>query len=172
MDTTLQTRQGAVTFGGKPLTLVGPELAVGDAAPDFSLLTGDLAPMTLADVTAKGKALVIVVPSLDTNVCALEAQTFHKRIEELPAGTTAYVVSRDLPFAQKRWAAENGAEKITYLSDYNARTFGPAYGVEIKELSLLARSTFVIGTDGKIAYAEVVKEVADQPDYDAVIASL
>jgi thioredoxin-dependent peroxiredoxin len=167
-------RRGAVTFKGNPMTLVGPELHVGEPAPEFALTTKDLQRLTLPEAIDDGAraALLIVVPSLDTSVCALETQTFHQRIGELPAGVAAYVVSMDLPFAQQRWARANDATGLTYLSDYRERSFGPAYGVLIKELGLLARSVFVIGRDRSIAYATVVKEVTDQPDYDAVFAAV
>jgi thiol peroxidase len=171
---TAAERSGAITFQGGPLTLIGTEVRAGDPAPEFVLTTQDLQPFTLEDATAGGTraALLVVVPSLDTQVCSIETQTFHRRLAELPAGTAAYVVSRDLPFAQQRWAAANEATGLNYLSDYRERHFGPAYGVAIKELELLARAVFVIGPDRKIAYVEVVKEVTDEPDYDAVFKAL
>jgi thiol peroxidase len=166
-------RAAAITFHGGPLTLVGPELVPGDAAPDFVLTAHDLQPFTLADATKGGHAaLLVVVPSLDTQVCSLETQTFHRRIAELPDGTNAYVISMDLPFAQQRWATANEASELNYLSDYREHLFGPAYGVAIKELGLLARAVFIVRSDGKIAYANVVSEVTDEPDYDAVFKAL
>jgi thioredoxin-dependent peroxiredoxin len=167
-------RPGAVTFKGNPMTLVGPEVRVGEPAPEFTLTTKELQGLTLEEAIDDGAraALLIVVPSLDTGVCALETQTFHQRLGELPANVAAYVVSMDLPFAQQRWAKANDAMDLAYLTDYRDRSFGPAYGVLIKELGLLARSVFVIGRDRTIAYANVVKEVADQPDYDTVFAAV
>jgi thiol peroxidase len=167
-------RAGAVTFKGNPMTLVGPQVRTGEPAPEFTLTTKDLAGLTLEEAIDDGAraALLIVVPSLDTNVCALETQTFHQRLSELPANVAPFVVSMDLPFAQQRWATANDATSLTYLSDYRDRKFGPAYGVLIKELGLLARAVFVIGRDRSIAYANVVKEVADQPDYDAVFKAV
>jgi thioredoxin-dependent peroxiredoxin len=167
-------RAGAVTFKGNPMTLVGSEVRVGDPAPVFTLTTKELASLTLDEAIDNGSrsALLIVVPSLDTSVCSLETQTFHRRLAELPPTVAPYVVSMDLPFAQQRWAVANDATNLAYLSDYRDRSFGPAYGVLIKELALLARSVFVIGRDRSIAYAEIVKEVADQPDYDRVFAAV
>ncbi|GAC1305632.1 MAG: thiol peroxidase [Vulcanimicrobiaceae bacterium] len=163
-------RPGAVTFQGNPLTAVGPALAVGDHAPDFSLTNGEMGTTTLSELRAGGTkaVLLVVVPSLDTPVCALETETFHKRLRDVPASLCAALVSRDLPFAQKRWASATNATGLTYLSDYRERSFGPAYGVEVKELALLARSIFLIDKTGKLAYVEIVREIADQPDYDAV----
>lgn len=163
-------RPGAVTFQGNPLTAVGPALTTGDTAPPFALTNGEMGTATLADLTANGTkaVLLVVVPSLDTPVCALETETFHKRSDELPDDVKLVIVSRDLPFAQARYAAASGTTALTYLSDYRERTFGPAYGVEVKELALLARSVFLIDRHGKLAYVEIVKEIADQPDYDVV----
>ncbi len=167
-------RHGAVTFQGNPLTAVGPTFSKGDAAPDFALTNGEMGSTTLADLSAGGTkaVLLIVVPSLDTPVCALETETFHKRLGELPPSVTVAVVSRDLPFAQARWAAASGASGMTYLSDYRERSFGPAYGVEVKELALLARSIFLIDAHGKIAFVEIVKEIADQPEYERVFDAI
>ncbi len=169
-----EERSAAITMHGGPLTLVGPELKSGDRAPDFSLLTKEMKPFTVQDALGNGtrSALLIVVPSLDTQTCSLETQTFHKRLGELPKNASAYVISVDLPFAQQRWAAANEALQLTYLSDYRDRHFGPAYGVFIKELGLLARANFVIRPDGTLGYVELVREVADEPNYDAAFAAL
>ncbi len=163
-------RSSAVTFRGAPMTLVGAELHRGDPAPDFTLTTSDLQAFTLNEAIDNGNraALLIVVPSLDTNTCSLETQTFHKRLEELPNGVAAFVVSLDLPFAQQRWAKANDAVKLTYLSDFREHSFGAAYGVLIKELGLLTRALFLVAKDRTIAYSETVPEVASEPNYEAV----
>lgn len=166
-------RAAAVTFRGTPMTLVGAELRAGDPAPSFTLATTALDPYTLETATDGGKraALLIVVPSLDTGVCSKETDTFYKRLGELPPGVVACVVSLDLPFAQARWSAEHGTEGLVLLSAYREHGFGSAYGVLIKELGLLARSEFVIGKDRTIAYAHLVPEVAEEPDYDRTLAA-
>lgn len=162
-----------VTFKGQPVTLEGPEVNVGDAAPDFTVIETDMSTVTLDDVTDHGKknALLIVVPSLDTGVCSLESQKFNTRIGELPPDVTAFVVSRDLPFAQARWAKDQGDVKLRMLSDYRDHTFGPAYGVLVKELGLLARSIFIVGKDKTIKYRQTVPEIGQEPDYEDVIAA-
>ena len=166
-------RPSAVTFHGNPMTLVGTELSVGDAAPDFTLVTSAMKPLTLDDATEHGtkKVLLIIVPSLDTGVCSLETKKFSTRMSELPADTTAILISLDLPFAQQRWADANDAPNLTYASDYQDHAFGHAYGVRIKELGVLARANYVISKDKKIVYAELVKEIADEPNYDATFAA-
>jgi thioredoxin-dependent peroxiredoxin len=162
-----------VTFKGQPVTLKGTDLQTGDKAPDFTLVSNEMQPVTLEDVTRGGtrNALLIVVPSLDTGVCSLESQKFNARIGELPADVTAFVVSRDLPFAQARWAKDQGDVKLRLLSDYRFQNFGPAYGVLIEELGLLARSVFIVGKDKTILYKQVAPEVTQEPDYEDVIAA-
>lgn len=174
MATTIE-RPGAIAFRGKPMTLLGPEIEIGQPAPDFALTGAGLTPYTLEEAIDGGNqiAILIAVPSLDTPTCALETNTFHKRRAELPAGIAAFVVSADLPFAQARWAATNQAEEgLAYLSDYRDHSFGLAYGIAIKELGLLARAVFVIQRDRTIAYRQLVAEVANEPNYDEVFAAV
>jgi thioredoxin-dependent peroxiredoxin len=164
-------RAGLLTARGNPLTLVGPGLKAGDVAPEVHLSAADLSVKTLDDLTDGGKhsALLIVVPSLDTSVCSLESQKFNTRIEELPDGVKAYVVSVDLPFAMTRWGNEQGNMKLEMLSDYRDHAFGRDYGVRIKENGLLARAIVVIGADKKIAYFAIVPELTNEPNYDEAI---
>jgi thiol peroxidase len=162
-----------VTFKGQTMALEGPDLKVGDKAPDFTLANGEMKTVTLDGVIENGKknALLIVVPSLDTGVCSLESQKFNTRIAEFPADVVPYVVSRDLPFAQARWVKEEGDVKLRMLSDFRDHSFGPAYGVLAKDLGLLARSVFIIGKDKRIKYKQLVPEIAQEPNYDDVIAA-
>jgi len=163
-----QERKNAATFKGGPLTLIGPELKVGDKAPDFKLVDTGLKSVSLVD--SKGKTrLVSVVPSIDTPVCDLQTKRFNQEASKLPASVTVLTVSMDLPFAQGRWCGLAGADKIQMLSDYQEHAFGQAYGVLIKELKLLSRAVFVIGPDDRIQYVEYVKEVTEHPDYEKVL---
>ena len=164
----VQERKAAATFQGSPLTLLGAELKVGDQAPDFKLTDTALKPVTLA--ASRGKTrLISVVPSIDTPVCDLQTKRFNMEASKLPANVVVLTVSMDLPFAQERWCGLAGAEKVQMLSDYQDHAFGEAYGVLIKELKLLSRAVFVIGTDDKIQYVEYVKEVTTHPDYEKVL---
>ncbi len=165
-------RKGVVTFKGNPMTLVGPELKVGDRAPEFNLLTTDVQPFKLSDALAGGSraALLIVVPSIDTSVCSLETVKFNRQTAEMASEkVAAFGVSIDLPFAQKRWSSAEGVESLQMLSDYKDRAFGTAYGVFIKEIAMLARSVFLVDKDGVIRYVEIVPEVAQEPDYDKAL---
>jgi thiol peroxidase len=166
-------RHGAVTFKGNPLTLVGEEVRVGAAAPDFTLayFEGGMKHLTKADLAGK-PTIISVVPSLDTPVCQVQTKTFNQRLAALGDKINAVTVSLDLPFAMNRFC---GAESITSMrtgSDYMDRNFGTAWGVLIDELKILARAVFVLDKAGVVRYAQVVKEVASEPDYDAALAAL
>jgi thioredoxin-dependent peroxiredoxin len=165
-----QEQPGVITRGGAPLTLLGAPLAVGAAAPAVALADPKLATLDLGAL--RGKLVVLsVVPSIDTRVC--EAQTHHvsDAIAKMPPGTTVITVSRDLPFAQGRFA-EEAMTQTQMGSDYRGGAFGRAYGLEVKETGLLARSVWVIKPDGTIAYREVVADQATEPNYDALLAAV
>ncbi len=167
----METRPGAVTLKGNPLTLVGALPAVGKAAPDATLLNGKLEPVPLSSF--RGKTLVLVtVPSLDTPVCDLEARRFHREAAALGDRVVVVVASVDLPFAQARWCGAAGADRVVVLSDHRDTALGLAYGVLIRELRLLARAVFVIDRDGVLRYVQVVAETTREPDYEAVLRAV
>lgn len=163
----MSERAGAVTFKGNPLTLLGREVKVGDKAPDFKVVDTGLQAVTLAD-TAGATRIFVAVPSLDTPVCDLETRRFNEEAAKL-GDVKVYVVSLDLPFAQKRWCGAAGVKNVQMLSDYQDRSFGENYGVLIKELKLLARSVFVVDKHDTVTYVEVVPEVTNEPNYDAAL---
>lgn len=157
-----------ITFKGNAVTLVGPELKVGDRAPDFSVVDNSLAPVNLATYAGKVK-IISAVPSLDTPVCDTETRRFNQEAAALPGEVALLTISVDLPFAQKRWCGAAGIDKVITLSDYRDRSFGQAYGVLIDELKLLSRSIFVLDRDNVIRYIQHVPEVTKEPDYAAVL---
>ena len=164
-------RSGAVTMKGSPLTLVGEEVKVGSAAPDFRALGTDLAPVTLESF--RGKVVVLAtVPSLDTSVCDLETRRFNEEAARLGPDVRVLVVSMDLPFAQKRWCGAAGVKNVLTLSDHREAAVGRAYGVLIKELRLLGRAVFVVDRQGVLRYIQVVKELSSEPDYAAVLEAV
>lgn len=164
----MSERTGIITFKGNPMTLLGPELKVGDKAPDFLVVDNSLTPVSLA--SSAGKIRVIsAVPSLDTPVCDTETRRFNQEAATLPDSVVVLTVSLDLPFAQKRWCGAAGIDRVTTLSDYRERSFGNAYGVLIKELLLLSRAIFVIDAKDTIRYIQFVPEVTSEPDYSAVM---
>jgi thiol peroxidase len=161
-------RTGAVTLKGKPLTLVGPELKVGDRAPEFVCVDNDLKPVNLAQ-TGKEVRIFSVVPSLDTPVCDAQTRRFNEEAAKLP-GVEIFAISMDLPFAQRRWCGAFGIDRVKMLSDHREASFGTAYGTLIKELRLESRSIFVVDRNNVIRHAEYVQEVTDFPDYEAALA--
>lgn len=167
----MQERSGVITFQGNPLTLLGAELKVGDSAPDVTLLSNDLSPIQLSSY--KGKVCVIsVVPSLDTPVCDMQTRRFNEEAGNLGDNVAILTMSMDLPFAQARWCGAAGVDKVATLSDHRDAAFGEAFGVLIKELRLLARAVFVVDKDGAIQYIQLVKEVTEEPDYNAVLEAV
>jgi thiol peroxidase len=161
-------RPGAVTMKGNPLTLVGNEVRVGDKAPEFTAIDTDMNPVALSSL--RGKTVVLVtVPSLDTPVCDIETRHFNQDAAGLGKDVQILTISMDLPFAQKRWCGAAGIMNLKTLSDHRDAAFGNAYGVLIKELRLLARAVFVVDCQGVIRYIQVVKEIATEPDYAAVL---
>jgi thiol peroxidase len=162
----------AVSFKGSPVTLVGTEVKVGQSAPDFKVQKADLSDYTLN--TSPGKTrIVAAVPSLDTPVCDLETKRFNEEASKLP-NVEIVCVSMDLPFAQKRWCAAANVDKVVTASDHREASFGKNYGVLISGGALdrlLARAVFVIGPDNKVKHVEYVKDITEQPNYQAVLAA-
>ena len=162
-------RPGATTMKGGPLTLIGPELKAGDAAPDFAAVDTGLKPVDLAK-TGAGVRIFSVVPSLDTPVCDMQTRRFNEEAAKLP-NVKIYTISMDLPFAMKRWCGAMGVDKVEMLSDHKTGSFGESYGTLIKELRIESRAIFVVDQANKLSYVEYVKEVADHPNYDAALAA-
>lgn len=167
----LVERHGAVTFKGNPMTLVGPEIKVGDKAPNFKVLATDLSEVTLD--TDKGKVrLYLSVPSLDTPVCDTETRRFNEEAGNFPGNVAVYTISCDLPFAQARWCGDANVSNLTTLSDHKELSFGEAYGTRVQELRLLSRAVFLVDENDTIRYVEYVTEIAEQPNYDAVLEAV
>ena len=164
----MQERKGVVAFKGNPMTLLGPEIKAGDKAPDFHVVDAALSPVTLADFRGKVK-IISAVPSLDTPTCDTETRRFNQEAAKLPGNVVVLTISLDLPFAQKRWCAAAGIDRVRVLSDYRDRSFAGAYGVLIKELMLLSRSIFVVDASDTVRYVQHVKEISGEPDYAAVL---
>lgn len=167
------SRSDAVTFKGNPITLAGDEVTVGQAAPDFKLhyFKDGMQTLSLSDV--KGKpTLLSVVPSLDTPVCATQTKKFNETLGALGDKINAVTVSLDLPFAMNRFCGAEGITNIQSASDYQDRNFGNNWGTLIEELKIMTRAIFVLDADSKVAHAEYVSEVTEEPDYDAAMAAV
>lgn len=166
----MEKRTGVITFLGNPMTLVGPEVKVGEKAPNFTLLNNDLKPVTLADYEGKVK-VISVVPSLDTGVCDAQTRWFNQNAANLSKDVAILTVSVDLPFAQKRWCGAAGIDQVETLSDHKDVNFGTNYGFLIEELRLLTRGIVVIGKDDVVRYVEYVPEVTNAVNFDAAVAA-
>jgi thiol peroxidase len=162
-------RSAATTMRGRPLTLIGPELKIGDKAPDFETVGDGLQPVDL-EKTGHAVRIFSVIPSLDTPVCDAQTKRFNEEAAQLP-GVEIYTVSMDLPFAQKRWCGAFGVDKVKMLSDHRAGSFGEKYGTLIKELRIESRAIFVLDKDNTLKHVEYVKEVADHPNYEAALSA-
>ena len=168
-----EARKGEVTFKGNPIDLVGPRLKPGDSAPEFTCVGAGLSVVTLADTAGKAR-LFNVVPSLDTPVCNKQTKRFAEELKSLGDKVAAYTVSLDLPFAQARFCTEANIENVKNLSDVHDHSFGEHYGVLIQGLPipLLARAVFVVDPSNTITYAQIVPEIATEPDYEPALKAL
>ena len=158
-------------MGGNPVTLVGPELEVGDKAPDFTVLDNGLEPKSLKDFKGKIK-IISVVPSLDTKVCDMQTRRFNEIAAGFSDEIVVLTISMDLPFAQERWCGAAGVDRVVTLSDHRDASFGENYGLLIKELRLLNRAVLIIDDGDVVRYIQVVEENHDLPDYDSALEAL
>lgn len=169
----LQMPERKVSMRGVPVPLAGPALVVGDPAPDF--LLHQRSPDGLRDVTLNdyaGKTLILsVVVSLDTPVCKAQTKRFNEEIIALPANVEALTVSMDLPYAQNRFATDEGIHHVSSASDHRHGSFGQAYGTLMPSLRLLARAVFVIAPDRTIRHAQIVADVTEAPDFEAALSA-
>jgi thiol peroxidase len=162
---------GELTHKGRPRTVIGARLNVGDKAPDFTLVANDFSEVTLADSAGKVR-LISVVPSLDTEVCDMQTRRFNQEAAAFGPDVVVLTVSADLPYAQRRWCGAAGVERVQTLSDHRDMSFGNAYGTHVKETRLEQRAVFVVDRAGIVRYVEYVPEISQQPDYDAALAAL
>lgn len=168
----MQERTGVVSSKGNALTLLGPEIKVGDRAPDFTVVAQDMSEKSWAELFENKPTLIASVPSLDTGVCDAETRRFNEEAGKLGDRVKVITISVDLPTAQKRWCGAAGVENVEVLSDYRHHSFGTAYGTLIKEIKLLARAVFIVDGEGVVRYVQYVPEVGQHPDYDAALSAL
>ncbi len=161
-----------ITFQGKPLNTSGDLPAIGSTAPDFSLVSGQLKDLSLADFSGKRK-IFSIVPSLDTPTCAASTRIFNQKADSLE-NTVVLVISADLPFAQGRFCEAEGLKDVIPLSTFRSN-FAEEYGVKIVDTiltGLTARAIVIIDEQDQVIYTELVSEVADEPDYESALAAL
>ncbi len=155
---------------GNLFKLDGPELRVGDKAPEFEAVDSSLQTVNLAN-TGSGVRIFSVVPSLDTPVCDAQTKRFEEASGQL-SDVRIYTISMDLPFAQKRWCGNYGVKNVSMLSDHKNASFGENYGTLIPDLRIESRAIFVIDGENRIRHVEYVKQVGDHPDYEAALEAV
>ncbi len=163
-------RTGQYTFKGQPLTLVGPELKAGDAAPAFDAFVGLNKPWNSAELDGKVRFLNIV-PSVDTGICDAQTKRFSDEANKI-GGVEWLTLSCDTPMALGRWCSAGSISNLRMVSDFRDHDFGVKYGFYAKEIGLLQRGLIIIGTDNKIAYIQRCPEMAAHPNYDEALAAL
>jgi thioredoxin-dependent peroxiredoxin len=162
-----------ITLGGNPINTSGELPKIGSKAPNFQLVKNDLSIASLADYSGS-KVVLNIFPSIDTGTCATSVRTFNAKASVLQ-NTKVLCISRDLPFAQKRFCGAEGIENVENLSDFNTGSFGKDYGLEIANgvlAGLHSRVVIVLDENGNVTYAEQVPEIADEPNYEAALAVL
>ncbi len=160
-----------ITFGGKPVTLFGTTVSVGDKAQDFSAIDGTLKTIKLSDYKGKAK-LISIFPSIDTGICSIQTRKFNQEAAKFSADVAFIAISADLPFALKRFCGAEGIDNFIALSDHKEMDFGNKYGLHINELRLLSRAVVVIDANDVVRYVEVVPEIGHEPNYEKAINAL
>lgn len=162
-----------IKLGGNNIETVGTLPRVGDDAPDFNLTAQDLSSKKLSDF--KGSRVIMnIFPSIDTNVCATSVRKFNERATGLK-NTKVLCISKDLPFAQKRFADDEGISNVTNLSDFRDGSFGKNYGVEMSSGALQAlhsRAVLVLDENGKVIHSQQVSDIGEEPDYLSALKTL
>jgi thiol peroxidase len=163
----------SITLKGNPIHTSGELPKVGSKLADFKLVKNDLSIATLGDF-AGSKLVLNIFPSIDTGTCATSVRKFNTSASQLE-NTKVLCISRDLPFAQKRFCGAEGLENVVNLSDFQEGSFGKANGLEIVDgvlAGLHSRSVIVVDENGMVSYTEQVPEIANEPNYEAALASL
>jgi thiol peroxidase len=163
----------SITLGGNPVHTSGELPAVGTQLADFKLVQNDLSVVTLSNFAGK-KLVLNIFPSVDTGTCATSVRKFNASASTLE-NTTVLCISRDLPFAQKRFCGAEGLENVVNLSDFQEGSFGKTNGLNIIDgplAGLHSRAIIVVDENGKITHTEQVAEIVDEPNYEAALAAL
>jgi thiol peroxidase len=162
-------RKGLMVFRGKDVTVLGPDIHVGDQAPEFSATTKDWSTFTGLEST-QGKVRIIgSLPSLSTSVCDRETRKFNLEASSFGDNVSILLVSMDLPWTIDNWCASAGVDQVITLSDHKQGDFGKKYGVLLKELRVFRRAVFVVDQGGKVIYVEYLPSIGDEPDYPKVL---
>lgn len=162
-------RNGIFKLAGNDVTIVGPDIKVGQSAPEFTAQAQDWSLFKALENTTGKVRIIASLPSLNTSVCDRETRRFNQEAAELSDNIVILTVSMDVPFTLKNWCAAAGIDKVITLSDHLTGEFGEKYGVLIKEHRVFRRAIFVINAQDKVVYAAYMPILGDEPDYTEVI---
>jgi thiol peroxidase len=165
-------RKGLISFAGVDQTIVGPDIEIGQVAPDFIAVGQDWNESNPIRETEGMVRLFAAVPSLETSVCDKETRFFNERADDLGDDVRIYVISTDTPFTQRRWCGAADVDKVVTLSDHLHTDFGTKYGCLIKEKRLLRRAVFVIDRQNKVAYVQYLPVLGEEPDYEKLLEAI
>jgi thioredoxin-dependent peroxiredoxin len=166
----VQMARRGMLLGETEFVVQNELLEIGQSAPDFALTANNWATKTLESYAGKVK-IISIVPSLDTRVCAAQTRRFNQEASNMSDAVVVLTVSADLPYAQGRWCAAEGIDRVETLSDHKTMGFSDAYGVNVRDLRICQRSVFVIDQNNIVRHAEYVIPIGDEPNYDAALAA-
>lgn len=164
-------RTGLIQFAGQDQTVLGADIQLQQKAPSFVAIAQDWSEHNPLEETSGKVRILAAVPSLDTSVCDIETRRFNEEATSLGEDVHIFVISMDLPFTQERWCLQASVDRLTTLSDHNYADFGPKYGCLIKEKRILRRAVFVVDRDDRVVYADYMKALGDEPEYEAVLSA-
>lgn len=164
-------RKGLLQIAGADVTIVGPDITVGQDAPAFIAQAQDWSFIDVLEAT-KGKVRIITaLPSLTTSVCDTETRHFNQEAGSLDKDIAIVAISADLPYTLKNWCAAAGVDKVMVVSDHYDGNFGEKYGALIKERRILRRAVFVVNKEGKVVYSDYMPALGEQPNYEEVLSA-
>jgi len=164
-------RTGLLQVGGKDATIIGADVEIGQDAPQFKAHSLDWNYIDVLKETAGKVRIIAALPSIETGVCDRETRLFNEEAASLSDEIVIIPISTDLPYTQAKWCGAEGIDRIMMVSDHYDVSFGEQYGCLVKERRILRRAVFVVDKNDKIVYAEYMKALGEEPDYEAVLAS-
>jgi thioredoxin-dependent peroxiredoxin len=164
-------RKGRIQFHGRDAIVIGDDLKIGQQAPSFKAHLQDWSYLDLLKLTRGKVRIIAAVPSIDTSESDREIRKLNEEAASLPKDVSIIVISADLPFAQKRWCAAADINQVLVVSDHLRTAFGKKYGCLLKDQRILRSAVFVIDRKYKITYVDYIKDMGDEPDYEAVLAA-
>jgi len=164
-------REGIIQVGGKPATVYGEDVQVGQAAPSFTVVEDGWGEVQPLQESAGCVRILVTVPSLDTETCDRETRRFNVEAAGLSEDIRIYVLSTDFPMAQKRWCAGAGVDRLKVVSDVLDTDFSLKYGLLIKERRWMRRAIFIVDREGILRYVAYMPKLGIEPDYDEVVAA-